>query len=421
MDCEQALKLISALIDGELAPDEKAQLEEHLKGCADCRQSELVHRRQDHALRRALSSQREHAAAFTERIKDWLQGQDGPTWPRCTLLVVDDKPFMLSLLTELLGKEFKVLTANSVDVAQAMFGRCPIDLVLTDQVMPERSGVELLEWVRQHHPRTLRLLMTGYEDLQSAIAAINRGQVYAYFLKNPWRNEELLHTLRKAAQNLLLERDRDRLLEDLRQLNGELEQRVAERTRKLEETNLLLEQRSREMERLALTDPLTGLSNRRAIEQLAQSELKRLARYARPLTLGIIDVDHFKRINTEHHLSGGDEVLKGLANILSRSVRVVDSVGRVGGEEFLVVAPETNEDGAVNLAERIRSTVASTPILYKDRPINVTVSLGVAVADDVGPVQYQQIWEVADDALSQAKKNGRNRFEVRRLRVPHRG
>jgi diguanylate cyclase len=414
MDCESALQLISALIDGEIDPAGREQLKAHLEGCADCRQRSRDFRRQDQALRNALGAQRDLATAFTSRMCDWVLARDRPAWPRCTLLVVDDEPYILAMLSSLLGKEFRLLTAGSADAAQRRFSEQKIDLILTDQRMPRCTGVELLTWVLEHYPQTVRLLMTGYGELESAVDAINRGQVYHY-LPKPWRDEELLQTLRNAAEKLLLERSRDQLLEELRQLNQELELRVAERTQKWKEACLLLEESNREMERLALTDPLTGLSNRRAIEERARAELQRLSRYPGPLTLGIIDVDHFKRINTEFQLCGGDEVLRELAGILARSIRSVDHVGRIGGEEFLVVAPQTNEQGALNLAERIRSTVAGTPIRYKDRDINVTVSLGIAVADTGVHPQYQQILEAADGALSAAKQNGRNRFELQRL------
>ncbi len=414
MDCEESLSLMSALIDDELAPGERERLEAHLAECGDCRQRLRDFRQQDQALRAALGPQRDRAAAFAGHMTDWVLARERPAWPRCSLLVVDDDRHVRAALEGLLGEEFRVLTAESASAAEAVFARQPVDLVLADQRMPDRPGVELLAWVRRHHPHTLRLLMTAYADLDSAIDAINRGHVYHY-LPKPWGEGELLRTLRNAAERFTLERNRDQLLADLRQLNEELELRVRERTLQLEEACALLEQRGREMERLALTDPLTGLSNRRAIEARARSELQRRSRYPGPLTLGIIDVDHFKQVNTDHQLSGGDEVLRGLAHILSRSVRAVDEVGRVGGEEFLVVAPATNEEGAVNLAERIRATVAGTPIRYKDRAIAITVSLGMAVADNGAPVQYEQIWEAADLALSAAKQNGRNRFEVRRL------
>src|SRR5439155_8413834 len=131
---------------------------------------------------------------------------------------------------------------------------------------------------------------------------------FRYIFK-PWRTEELLETLRSAARTFLLERSHQQLLEELRQLNLELEKRVQERTRQLEEANHELEQKNKMLERLALTDPLTGLPNRRAMDRLAEKELRRRDRYPSPLALALIDVDHFKEINSRHLLPGGDQVL----------------------------------------------------------------------------------------------------------------
>lgn len=334
--------------------------------------------------------------------------------PKCTLLVVDDEHYILTTLSHLLAADFVVLTADSADSAREVFSRQPIDIILSDQKMPRTAGVQLLEWVRENHPNTVRLLMTGYVELEDAIAAINRGHVYHYLLK-PWRAEELRQVLRHAAEKFTLERNREDLLEQMRLLNRDLEQRVTERTRKLQEANHLLEQRARELERLALTDPLTGLFNRRAMEELARFELKRHARYPSPLTLGYIDVDHFKQVNTDYLLTGGDEALRNLARILVGTLREVDSVGRIGGEEFLVIARETNEEGAVILAERIRSTVEQTPIAYQEHSISITVSIGFAVAEVGVPADYQEMAESAAAALRQAKGTGRNRSEVRCL------
>ena len=197
---------------------------------------------------------------------------------RCSLLVVDDEPYLLPTLKALLAGDFEVRTAGGPDEAQALMEERPADILLTDQRMPRRTGVQLLEWAREHCPRTIRLLMTGYSELDDAVEAINRGHVYHYLLK-PWRTEDLLQVLRNAADKFLLERKREQLLQQLQDLNRELERRVAERTRELEEANQLLEQRARELERLALTDPLTGLFNRRAMDELARFELKRHARY----------------------------------------------------------------------------------------------------------------------------------------------
>lgn len=333
---------------------------------------------------------------------------------KCSLLVVDDEPYILPTLTALLAAEFEVLTAESVESAQAIFARQPTDLILTDQRMPRQTGIELLEWVRQNHPRTVRLLMTGYAELEDAVDAINRGQVYHYLLK-PWRTEELLQILRNAAEKCHLEHARDTLLEQLRQLNSELESRVSERTRALEEANHLLERRAQELEHLALTDPLTGLLNRRAMEELARFELKHHSRYPSPLTLGLIDIDRFKEINTRYLLPGGDEALKSLARILTSSLREVDSVGRIGGDEFLVIARQTNEEGANRLAERIRDTVASTEIYYDEHIIRISVSVSFAVAEIGVSAEFDAMYRLAASAIKEAKDSGRNCFAVRRV------
>jgi diguanylate cyclase (GGDEF)-like protein len=334
---------------------------------------------------------------------------------KCSLLIVDDEPYILPTLTALLAAEYDVHSANSAEAAQVLFSRQSFDIILTDQKMPQQTGIQLLEWVRENHPHTVRLLMTGHAELDDAVDAINRGQVYHFLLK-PWRTEELLQILRNAAEKRQLERSRDQLLEQLRQLNCELEKRVSERTRALQEANQLLEQRARELERLALTDPLTGLFNRRAMEELARFELKRHARYPSALTIGLIDIDRFKEINTRYLLPGGDEALKGLARILTSSLREVDSVGRIGGDEFLIIARETNEEGAIRLAERIRATVAQTPIPYGDHTIHLSVSVSFAVADVEVPADFDTMYRLAASAVRDAKDKGRNCCAVCRVK-----
>lgn len=334
---------------------------------------------------------------------------------RCSLLIVDDEPYILPVLAQLLSSEYDVATANSADSAQAILEQKDIDILLTDQRMPRRTGIQLLEWVRQHRPRIIRILMTGFAELEDAIAAINQGHVYHYLMK-PCRTEELLSVLRNAADKLCLERDREELIEQLRLLNAELERRVEERTRELRQALHLLEQHAHKLETLALTDSLTGLLNRRAIDDVARKELQRLSRYPSHLALGIIDVDHFKHINSQYLIPGGDEVLVGLSRILTNTVRTVDAVGRIGGEEFLVVAPETTAEGAEALGQRIRQTVARTPICYHDQAIHITVSIGFSVSVPGESVEYEQLKHVAAQALQEAKETGRNRVIVRPMK-----
>jgi diguanylate cyclase (GGDEF)-like protein len=330
-------------------------------------------------------------------------------------LVVDDEPYILSTLAGLLSPEFEVLTADSAEAAQGYFSSRDIDIILTDQKMPRASGIQLLEWVRKKSPRTVRLMMTGFAELEEAVDAINKGQVFRYLFK-PWRHDELLEILRGAAHTFLLERKNAQLLEELRELNdklrgmnAELEKRVADRTRALEEAYQELEQKNKMLEKLALTDPLTNLPNRRAMDRLAERELRRRDRYPGPLAIALIDVDHFKSINERYLLPGGDKVLIDLARALTGSLRTVDFLGRIGGEEFMVIAPETDIPGAMVLGERIRSTVEKTEFSYKDEPISVRVSLGFAIAEGGVQADFDSLKHLAAAALSEAKKTGRNR------------
>ena len=330
---------------------------------------------------------------------------------RCVILVVDDDAFVLNALKALLSIDYQVFAADSAEKAEEIFRQHTIDILLTDQRMPGKSGVELLEWTEENSPQTIRLLMTGFNEIDDAISAINTGHVY-YYLTKPWRTGELLQILKNAAEKVTLVRKREQLLSELQRLNQELETRVETRTRQLQQANQLLELRNLELERLALTDPLTGLFNRRAIEELAQFEIKRHIRYPNALSIGLLDIDKFKDINTQYLFTGGDEVLKQIAKRLHSTVREVDSVGRMGGEEFLVIARETNYEGVAILAERIRSAIENTTIEYQGQKISVTISGGFVVAESGVKAELSEVLKLASRALSEAKETGRNRWVI---------
>ncbi len=334
--------------------------------------------------------------------------------PYCSILIVDDEPYILASLSSLLSDEFEVLTAHSAAAARAIFAQRDVNLILTDQRMPRETGVQLLEWVCRNSPNTIRLLMTGFAELEEAVEAINCARVFRYIFK-PWNVDSLLENVRSAAHSFELERANQALLAQLRQLNQQLENRVQERTLELEEANHELEQKNKMLEKLALTDPLTGLPNRRAMDRLAERELRRRERYPSSLAMGMIDVDRFKEINSKYLLPGGDKVLVDLAKCLSNSLRTVDFLGRVGGEEFLLVAPETNFAGAEILGERIRSNVEHMTFDYKGNIISVTVSIGMAVAGTGVVADFEQMRLLASAKLAEAKMKGRNRCIVQSL------
>src|SRR5262245_28360383 len=164
--------------------------------------------------------------------------------------------------------------------------------------MPGMTGVNLLEWVRHNYPTTVRLLMTGFAELEEAVEAINRAQVFRYIFK-PWQLEALLESLHMAERSIRLERQNRQLLHELSQTKLEPEDRVVQLTREHAAANGCLEELDR-------TDPRTGLLNVRGMDELALGELHRRKRYQAPLSLGFVDIDHFKGINDRYLHSTGD-------------------------------------------------------------------------------------------------------------------
>lgn len=328
------------------------------------------------------------------------------------MLLVDDDPAVRELLRQVLGAEFDLETADSAESAKKVLAERQIDIVLTDQQLSGQSGVQLLEHVCLHSPHTVRILMTGTGRLEDAVDAINCGRVHRYLFK-PWKSDQLLHTLKLAARQYVLARSHEQLLDELRKFNLELEKNVKQRTIELEHANRQLQQRNMMLTRMALTDPLTGLPNRRAMDRLAKNELARRLRYPGPMAIAFVDIDHFKEINSRHLLSGGDHALIWLAETLSTAVRTVDTVGRIGGEEFMVVAPETDVEGAWTLIERIRARVAEGKTAFGGAEIRMTVSIGLAVALADAPGNYEMLRHAAAEALGDAKSSGRNRCIVK--------
>jgi diguanylate cyclase (GGDEF)-like protein len=172
-----------------------------------------------------------------------------------------------------------------------------------------------------------------------------------------------------------------------------------------------VEQAFRDMEKLARTDELTGLFNRRRLLETLESEFARFKRHEEPFCLLMLDFDHFKQINDQYGHLAGDEVLRQFASVIARVVRTIDVVGRVGGEEFAVICPETTVDQARVLAERIRLTSAEIRVLGEDSSIKVSASIGLSQVrkDDLN---IDHLWLRADQALYAAKEGGRNRVEI---------
>lgn len=200
------------------------------------------------------------------------------------------------------------------------------------------------------------------------------------------------------------------LYERLRIANETLEQRVAERTRALEEANERLRQ-------LATIDPLTGAWNRRYFLEQATIEIARSIRHKRPLSIFLLDLDHFKQINDTLGHAAGDGVLCATVNRVQDTLRITDRFARYGGEEFVALLPDTDLAGAMVIADRIRKALSSSPMLSADtsgsEPVIVTASLGVASWSEDEP-SIEHTLRRADEAMYVAKQSGRNRVEMAR-------
>jgi diguanylate cyclase (GGDEF)-like protein len=343
---------------------------------------------------------------------------------RASLLIVSEQADVLSEVSALVADEFDVRTAHSVERALPALTAGDFDLLLADQALGSLTGLQLLDWVRRSSPRTVGLLLISPADVQQAGEALRQGLVHACVLQ-PLRADGLLAALRGAVGRCRRERSQALVQQELQRLQIALQPRALEQvaallarnTADLEEDNRQLRQQSLAMEWQASTDPLTGLLNRRAIEAIADHEVRRRARYPGPLALGLIDADHFKEINSRYLHPGGDQALIGLSRALVGSLRSADRVGRFGGEEFLVVAPQTDQHGATALAERLRAAVGQTPICYHGQAIAVTISIGFAVVEAGKAADCNELRHLAAAALAAAKEAGRNCSVVRTLGV----
>ncbi len=166
-----------------------------------------------------------------------------------------------------------------------------------------------------------------------------------------------------------------------------------------------------QLESMATIDSLTGMANRQAFLQRAKNEFNRARRYARPLTVVMIDIDRFKTINDRYGHATGDEVLRQTADICQRSLRGTDFMGRVGGEEFVLLLPDTTHSSAYHVAERMRTHLCETPIVLENGvSLSITASFGVASMKEHDR-DFNAMLELADEAMYHAKHEGRNQVK----------
>jgi diguanylate cyclase (GGDEF)-like protein len=265
--------------------------------------------------------------------------------------------------------------------------------------------VQFLERAIIINPDAVRILITGYADLEILSEAVNRGHIYSY-LSKPFRMIELNVMIKRAIESYELTQENKRLINELKEMNEKLEEKVTEKTKELQEIN-------EKLQMLSITDELTQLYNFRYFRKLLVLEIDRVKRYKNPLALMMLDIDYFKYYNDKNgHLKGND-VLREVAGIIKSTVRKVDFPARYGGEEFSVILPSAMKDSALSIAERIRSSIEEHHFYNEEEQPNknLTISIGIATAPEDAE-EVDSLIEKADEALYEAKKQGRNRVII---------
>ena len=306
------------------------------------------------------------------------------------ILVVDDSPIerlVLRSAVERLGHE--CIEAEDGEAAWRALNFEDFDVVLTDWLMPKLSGPDLCRKMRARTdaPYVYIVLCTVYSERDRGLDGVRAGA--DSFLTKPIDLFSLDMCLIAAERVLTMQRQ-------LSHQNAELER-----------LNTLLSESAR-------TDPLTGLGNRRRLTEDLEKLASLVGRYATTVCAAMCDLDRFKAYNDDFGHLAGDAALREVGRILSAQLRASDSLYRYGGEELLVLLPHQTADGAMIAAERLRRAVEDAGIAHpRNEPAGVvTVSIGIAVADRAEQLLDDTLLHAADQALYEAKRNGRNRAEV---------
>jgi len=300
---------------------------------------------------------------------------------RCRVLVVDDDELVRAQLSALLRMGgYDVLTAASGEEAVRSLATRICQIVLTDWQMPGMDGLALCRRVRIEHIEsyvyvTVLTVRDGKQDMLTSLAA----GADDYIVKGS-SNEEILARME-----------------------------VARRITRLEYS---LRRSNRENRRLSVTDPLTATHNRRYLMKYLPRELARAQRYNRPLSVLCCDLDGFKQINDRLGHAAGDHVLKEFALRATRCLRETsDWLARSGGDEFVIVMPETTLLGAKSVAEKLRHVLATPPLVIRDRALKMTLSIGVTALetrDEIFDTTAFELLRAADQGLYASKQSGKD-------------
>lgn len=298
---------------------------------------------------------------------------------KLNIVVADDSRMYRKLVESTLAQEQYTLSfAKNGREAVSLLAKHHPAVVVTDWEMPDMTGIELCSAIRKEHD----------------------SYTYIILLTSNTKKDQIVEGLAAGADDYLTKPFDP----------GELLARVAV-GRRITDLHRQIQAKNRLLEELALTDPLTGLPNRRAIEQWAPRELSGAARHGFPFWVAMADLDRFKRINDDHGHAAGDTVLRKFAELLKANTRASDMSGRIGGEEFVLFLTHNDRQGVVTAIERLRSQCEAETFSFGGKTVTVTASFGIARFEGKVAPDLDQLLGHADTALYNAKHQGRNRIE----------
>jgi two-component system, cell cycle response regulator len=297
------------------------------------------------------------------------------------VLVVDDSPVYRKLVEHALeGGAYSLLFAKSGREALELFARYLPAIVITDWMMPDLSGLDLCQRLRAdvHRGYTYIILLTSIAEKDNVVKGLAAGA--DDYLTKPFDPAELLARIGVGR-------------------------RIIDLHRQIDAKNKLLEE-------MAHSDPLTGLPNRRAIEEWAARQLRGAVRHGFPYWVVLADLDSFKSINDTYGHIGGDTLLQKFADILKTVIRASDICGRLGGDEFLLVITHVEADAIQRTVERFREKLTAQEFQVGDAKVSITASFGIAGFHGKEILDFNTLVRRADKALYAAKRAGRNLVKI---------
>jgi two-component system cell cycle response regulator len=302
-----------------------------------------------------------------------------------TVAVVDDDAAIRRLVRLFLKRAgFDSFECTTGEEARAQLGTESWDLAILDRRLPDMDGVILCHELKSNAAYRTRylIMLTGEDEQQDKVEGLDLGA--DDYMTKPFQYPELLARVRAGKRIVDLQNE--------------------------------LVEKNKSLELLSITDGLTKLHNHRYFQDELARAFEESQRYQRPLSLAMIDIDFFKKVNDTYGHAVGDDVLKAVSKRYADSVRSTDLVARYGGEEFAVMMPETELDDAIAFAEKIRALIQDTPIETQAGPIQATVSLGVSSVPFTKIHSSKELIVAADKALYRAKRNGRNQVQAEKRR-----